>query len=552
MQPHRVRRQPPGRAPPGSAPLTPPARLRSRAPPRLRAHPEGAWEPVPSGAHRRLRRRAGAVPGAGRAAEATGQHPGQLLPRRRRPRVVHARVRGARPARRSRQSCTSTTPAWWATSPIGSATGWTARGCATRCARGPRPIPVGARARARPPGRAGACPPAGDHPARHRACVDHGQRRGTRRPSRTFATAATASRRSRPARGRPRRPSWRRKCATGRPATRPATSTPSGRCSTSRSPGRSRRPIPPRVRRPTELRPACPQRDRADRPSCAAAAAGVTVLHGGGDAGGLRLRCRDATTPPRRGSGPSSSADEDRARWEKRLRRALGDDYELLDLLGTGGFGRVYRVRDLHLERVVALKVLHPALDPRPERGRAVPARGAARRPAQPPQHRQHLRDRRPVGADLVHDGADRRAQPGPAGERDRAAAAGPGAPAAARGALRAGARSRLGPGASGHQAGEHADRAGREPADHRLRPGARASAESSGAPPARAEHRSSPVPSSSSGSGWTSAPTCTAWPRSRISPCWGGRRSPASRRSRCWRGRPPTSFRTPSSGARM
>ncbi len=54
--------------------------------------------------------------------------------------------------------------------------------------------------------------------------------------------------------------------------------------------------------------------------------------------------------------------EEDRARWEKRLRRALGDDYELLSLLGTGGFGRVYRVRDLHLERQVALKVLHPFL----------------------------------------------------------------------------------------------------------------------------------------------------------------------------------------------
>jgi serine/threonine protein kinase len=48
--------------------------------------------------------------------------------------------------------------------------------------------------------------------------------------------------------------------------------------------------------------------------------------------------------------------------FERRLRRALGDDYELLDLIGTGGFGRVYRVRDLQLERLVALKVLHPAL----------------------------------------------------------------------------------------------------------------------------------------------------------------------------------------------
>src|SRR5690606_20562288 len=48
--------------------------------------------------------------------------------------------------------------------------------------------------------------------------------------------------------------------------------------------------------------------------------------------------------------------------WENRLRRALGDDYELLEPLGQGGFGRVYRVRDLHLEREVALKVLHPHL----------------------------------------------------------------------------------------------------------------------------------------------------------------------------------------------
>ncbi|HTO72168.1 MAG TPA: serine/threonine-protein kinase [Gemmatimonadales bacterium] len=57
----------------------------------------------------------------------------------------------------------------------------------------------------------------------------------------------------------------------------------------------------------------------------------------------------------------TSTTDEGR-HWEKRLRRALGDDYELLGTLGSGGYGRVYRVRDLHLEREVALKVLHPRL----------------------------------------------------------------------------------------------------------------------------------------------------------------------------------------------
>ena len=48
------------------------------------------------------------------------------------------------------------------------------------------------------------------------------------------------------------------------------------------------------------------------------------------------------------------SSEESRVRW------ALGDDYEVLSSLGSGSFGKVWRVRDLALEREVALKVLHP------------------------------------------------------------------------------------------------------------------------------------------------------------------------------------------------
>ena len=59
---------------------------------------------------------------------------------------------------------------------------------------------------------------------------------------------------------------------------------------------------------------------------------------------------------------PAAAPQVAEAGFEGRLRRALGDDYELLDELGTGRFGRVYRARDLGLERDVAIKVLHPSL----------------------------------------------------------------------------------------------------------------------------------------------------------------------------------------------
>ncbi len=124
---------------------------------------------------------------------------------------------------------------------------------------------------------------------------------------------------------------------------------------------------PTKLRRPTELRPACPRAIerivlRAMRPAQddRYLTAAEMLEDFASDAGTFEMPVVAVE------QGPVAEA-EDKARWEKRLRRALGDDYELLSLLGTGGFGRVYRVRDLHLEREVALKVLQPLLTRDPE-----------------------------------------------------------------------------------------------------------------------------------------------------------------------------------------
>jgi serine/threonine-protein kinase len=57
---------------------------------------------------------------------------------------------------------------------------------------------------------------------------------------------------------------------------------------------------------------------------------------------------------------PESAAPPAGAAFNDRLRQVLGAEYELLSLLGQGGFARVYKARDLRLDRIVAIKVIRP------------------------------------------------------------------------------------------------------------------------------------------------------------------------------------------------
>ena len=95
----------------------------------------------------------------------------------------------------------------------------------------------------------------------------------------------------------------------------------------------------------------CP---RCGTPTPANTDPGATLIHaaGTGESGEGGAATSDRVPAAR----PSGSD------FNSRLQQVLGAEYELLSSLGQGGFARVYRARDLRLDRIVAIKVIRPDL----------------------------------------------------------------------------------------------------------------------------------------------------------------------------------------------
>ena len=92
----------------------------------------------------------------------------------------------------------------------------------------------------------------------------------------------------------------------------------------------------------------------------------VEMIHPGGQGTEAPTAAADATIAPgaliRRGPPPPGANEFLASATRLQVGAVIGNRYEILDLLGEGGMGAVYKVADREIDRIVALKVIRPEL----------------------------------------------------------------------------------------------------------------------------------------------------------------------------------------------
>jgi serine/threonine protein kinase len=81
------------------------------------------------------------------------------------------------------------------------------------------------------------------------------------------------------------------------------------------------------------------------------------VVAGASDPADPPATAKEVTIPV---EAPDAAPPTSGAAFNERLRQVLDAEYELLSLIGQGGFARVYKARDRRLDRIVAIKVIRP------------------------------------------------------------------------------------------------------------------------------------------------------------------------------------------------
>lgn len=101
----------------------------------------------------------------------------------------------------------------------------------------------------------------------------------------------------------------------------------------------------------------CP---RCGTPTPANSDPGATLVHPVGTGDSRLPSGENGVAAP--DHAPAPAARPSGSDFNSRLQQVLGAEYELLSSIGQGGFARVYRARDLRLDRIVAIKVIRPDL----------------------------------------------------------------------------------------------------------------------------------------------------------------------------------------------